>query len=149
MRCAVIGVGRLGMIHAANLVYHIPNAEVATIVASRMESAEKAARKLGIDKFTSNLREVLEDDAIEAVIIVTPTNTHAEIIIQAAKHKKHIFVDKPITETSEEADSVIEELKKHQIICQVGFMRRFDPSYLEAKKGLRKAILVNPFILKE
>ncbi|ONK23038.1 inositol 2-dehydrogenase [Bacillus sp. VT-16-64] len=148
VRCAVIGVGRLGMIHAANLVYHIPNAEVATIVASRMESAEKAARKLGIDKFTNNLREVLEDDAIEAVIIVTPTNTHAEIIIQAAKHKKHIFVDKPITETSEEADSVIEELKKHQIICQVGFMRRFDPSYLEAKKRIAQGDIGEPLHFK-
>ncbi|GIN91725.1 scyllo-inositol 2-dehydrogenase (NAD(+)) [Siminovitchia terrae] len=148
IKCAVIGVGRLGIIHATNLARYIPGVEVDTIVASRVESAEKTARELNVANFTNNLKEVLESDTIEAVVIATPTNTHVDIIIEAAKHDKHIFVDKPITETSEEAEKVIEVLNNHDIICQVGFMRRFDPSYIEAKRRIQQGDIGEPIYFK-
>lgn len=148
INCAVIGVGRLGSVHAKNLVQNIPSAKVKNIVASRTENAEKAARKLGLSNWTSNVQEVFEDDEIDAVVIGTPTKTHAQLLIQAAKHNKHIFVDKPITETVEEADEVIQALRKYNVFCQVGFMRRFDPAYADAKRRIERGDIGKPIYFK-
>lgn len=148
VRCAVIGVGRLGFVHAKNAATRIPGAEVVTIVASRKESAERAARELGVQNWTNDPQEVFDDPSIDAVIIVSPTKTHAELIIRAAKSKKHIFVDKPLTETLEEADMVIKEIHENNIFCQVGFMRRFDPSYVEAKRRIAQGDIGEPIYFK-
>ncbi|MBS4208871.1 inositol 2-dehydrogenase [Bacillus sp. FJAT-50079] len=148
VRCAVFGVGRLGFVHATNAATRIPNAEVVTIVASRKESAEKAARELGVKNWTDNPQDVFNDTSIDAVIIVSPTTTHAELIIQAARSKKHIFVDKPLTETVEQADEVIKEIAENNVYCQVGFMRRFDPAYAEAKKRIMQGDIGKPLYYK-
>lgn len=148
VRCAVIGVGRLGFVHATNAATRIPNAEVATIVASRIESAERAAREMGVQRWTDNPQEVFDDPSIDAVIIVSPTSTHAELITQAARSKKHIFVDKPLTETLEQADEVIKEISENNVYCQVGFMRRFDPSYAEAKRRIMQGDIGEPLYYK-
>jgi scyllo-inositol 2-dehydrogenase (NAD+) len=148
IRCAVFGVGRLGYWHAENLATRIKGAELVTVVASRKESAERVARELGVEKWTTNPQEVFEDPSIDAVVIVTPTKTHAELIIQAARSKKHIFVDKPLTETLEEAEEVIQEINKNNIFCQVGFMRRFDPGYAEAKRRIENGDIGQPIYFK-
>lgn len=142
--CAVIGSGRLGLVHANNLVQNIPDAEVKYIVTSRQETAKKAAEELGIANWTNKIEDVLEDESIDAVIIGTPTNTHAELILKAAQYKKHVFVDKPITRTADEADAVITSVKENQIICQVGFMRRFDPGYANAKRSIERGDIGEP-----
>jgi len=142
--CAVIGSGRLGLVHANNLIRNIPEAEVKYIVTSRQETAKKAAKELGIPNWTNQIEDVLEDESIDAVVIGTPTSTHAELILKAAKYKKHVFVDKPITRTTEEADEVIASIQKNQIICQVGFMRRFDPAYADAKRRIERGDIGQP-----
>jgi|SRR5699024_8673960 len=148
VNCAVIGVGKLGGIHARNLVYKVPTAKLKTVVASRMSSAEKTARELGVENWTDNVKEVLEDETIDAVIIATPSTTHADLIIQASKHNKQIFVDKPITETIAEAEEVIKEINQSKVICQVGFMRRFDPSYADAKERIDRGDIGEPIYYK-
>lgn len=119
-----------------------------TIVASRIENAEKVARELGVNQWTDNPQEVFEDSSIDAVIIVTPTKTHAGLIIEAAKHRKHIFVDKPLTDTLEEADEVIKAVQRNKVYCQVGFMRRFDPAYAEAKRRIQQGDIGTPLYFK-
>ncbi|GKV65863.1 MULTISPECIES: Gfo/Idh/MocA family oxidoreductase [unclassified Sporosarcina] len=146
--CAVIGVGRLGIIHAENLVMNIAEANVKYIAASREESAKKAAQALGVDLWTNDLDVIWQDETVNAVIIATPTHTHAELILKAAKHKKHVFVDKPLTSTVEEADTVISSVKENKIICQVGFMRRFAPAYVEAKKRINRGDIGKPILYR-
>lgn len=148
INCAVIGAGRLGLVHAKNLVRNVMGVNVQTIVTTREETAKKTAKTLGVSNWTTNLAEVLEDQSIDAVIIGTPTKTHASLIIEAAKHKKHIFVDKPITETVEEADEVIKVVQENNVICQVGFMRRFDPGYMEAKRRIEAGDIGAPIYFK-
>lgn len=148
IRCAVIGVGRLGYWHAENLATRIKGAELVTVASSRKENAEKVARELGVKKWTNNPQEIFEDPSIDAVVIVTPTKTHAELIIQAARSKKHIFVDKPLTETVEEAEMVIQEINENNVFCQVGFMRRFDPAYVEAKRRIENGDIGQPIYFK-
>ncbi|WP_304503066.1 Gfo/Idh/MocA family oxidoreductase [Alteribacillus sp. YIM 98480] len=144
IRCALIGVGRLGYVHAKNLVYNVEGAELVYIVTSREESARRAAAKLGVEKWTTDVNEVFEDTSIDAVIIATPTNTHTQLLKDAALHKKHIFVDKPLTETVEEAKTVNEIIKQNNVKCMVGFMRRFDPDYAEAKKVIESGAIGRP-----
>lgn len=148
VRCAVFGVGRLGFLHALNAATRIPGAEVINIVASRKESAERAARELGVKRWTDNPQDVFNDSEVDAVIIVTPTKTHAELIIQAARSKKHIFVDKPLTDTLEEAERVIEEIHRNKVYCQVGFNRRFDLSYADAKRRIQQGDIGKPLYFK-
>lgn len=148
INCAVIGAGRLGLVHANNLVRHVMGVNVKVIVTTREETAKKAAIELGIPNWSTNYEEVLKDHSIDAVIIGTPTKTHGKLIIEAAKHKKHIFVDKPITETVDEAEKVIEIVKKQGVICQVGFMRRFDPAYEKAKRRILAGDIGKPIHFK-
>jgi len=148
VRCAVLGLGRLGYWHAENLAHRIPQAELLMVVDTRKELAEKIAAELGVPSHSSNPDEAFRRSDIDAVVIVTPTSTHADLIVRAASHGKHIFVEKPITQTLEEADRAIEAVRRHNVFCQVGFMRRFDPAYREAWKRIRNGDIGKPIYFK-
>ena len=98
IRCAVLGLGRLGYWHAENLATRIQGTELACVVDPLVERAESVARELGVKRWTASVEDVFHDTNIDAVIIATPTNTHAELIQRAARYKKHIFVEKPLTQ---------------------------------------------------
>ncbi len=148
IRCAVLGLGRLGYWHAGNLRYKIKDAELVVVVDPLEGRAEQVARELEVPRWSQNSDEVFEDPQIDAVAIVTPTTTHAELIKKAAKSGKHIFVEKPITHTLEEADEVIRIIKENRVFCQVGFMKRFDPNYVEAKRRIKAGDIGKPLYFK-
>ncbi|MFJ7368809.1 Gfo/Idh/MocA family oxidoreductase [Lysinibacillus sp. NPDC098008] len=144
IKCAIAGVGRLGMIHAQNIVHNIPNAELKVVVTTHEESARQAAKKLGVDAWTTDYQQVVQDDAIDAIIIASPTGAHAEQIKEAIKYKKHIFVDKPITSTVEEAQSIVPLMQDYNGVLQVGFVRRFDDAYMKAAEMIRRGDIGEP-----
>ncbi|SDH94766.1 myo-inositol 2-dehydrogenase [Alteribacillus persepolensis] len=148
IRCAVLGLGRLGYWHAENLAHKVKGAELAAVADPMDGKAEQVARELGVEKFSQNPDEIFEDPEIDAVAIITPTNTHADMIKKAAAHKKHIFTEKPITETVQQAEEVVEAVQKNNVFCQVGFMRRFDPAYVEAKKRMDAGEIGKPLYFK-
>jgi scyllo-inositol 2-dehydrogenase (NAD+) len=149
IRCAVLGLGRLGYHHAKNLAAHqISGAQLVNLVDPMEGRAEQVAREFGIGKWTKNPDDVFEDPDIDAVIIVTPTTTHADMIKRAAKNGKPIFVEKPLTQNLEEADDIIQTIKNYNAICQVGFMRRFDPAYTEAKRRIEAGDIGKPIYFK-
>ncbi|MBU8879257.1 Gfo/Idh/MocA family oxidoreductase [Bacillus sp. FJAT-29790] len=148
IRVAVIGLGRLGSIHAENLANHINGVQLQYVVDPFEGRAEQVAKELGVERWAKNPMEVLEDPDLDAVIIATPTKTHAEMVKLAALNKKHIFVEKPITETIEETTEVIETIKENNVLCQVGFMRRFHPAFIEAKKRIEAGDIGKPIYFK-
>lgn len=148
IRCAVLGLGRLGYWHAGNLRYKIKDADLRIVVDPLEGRAEQVARELEVPKWAKNADDVFTDDKIDAVIIVTPTTTHAELIKKAAQNGKHIFVEKPITHTLEEADEVIKVIQENEVYCQVGFMRRFDRNYAEAKRRVKAGDIGKPLYFK-
>lgn len=97
VRCAVLGLGRLGYYHAKNFVTSVPGAKLVSVGDPLKGRAEQVAREFGIEKWSEDPYEVLEDPGIDAVIIVTPTSTHGDMIIKAAENGKQIFVEKPLT----------------------------------------------------
>ncbi|MFP3126792.1 Gfo/Idh/MocA family oxidoreductase [Ectobacillus funiculus] len=148
LRIAAVGVGTLGFLHAKNIQSKVSSARITKVLATRIESAKNAAEKLSVDQWTTNPEEIFEDPNVDAVIITTPDKTHAELIKLAVQHGKHIFVEKPITSTLEEAYDVIETIEKNKVICQVGFMRRFDPAYAEAKRRIEQGDIGQPIYFK-
>lgn len=148
IRCAVLGLGRLGYWHAENLASKVKGAKLVSVIDPLEGRAEQVARELGVEKWSRNPDDAFEDDNIDAVIIVTPTSTHADMIKRAAENGKEIFIEKPLTQELAEADEAIKAIQEHKITCQVGFMRRFDPAYAEAKKRIEAGDIGQPLYFK-
>ncbi|MEH6971340.1 Gfo/Idh/MocA family oxidoreductase [Bacillus sp. JJ675] len=148
VKCAVLGLGRLGLYHAKNLKTAVQGAELAAVADPLKGKAEQAASELSVEKWSEDPYEILEDPDIEAVIIVTPTTTHAEIIKKAADCGKQIFVEKPLTLSLEESKEVTAKIEEAGVICQVGFMRRFDPAYADAKRRIDAGEIGKPVYFK-
>lgn len=148
IRCAVLGLGRLGYWHAENLAYQVKGAELVTVIDPLAGRAEEVAKELGVSNWSQDPDVAFHDDTIDAVVIVTPTSTHADLITRAAKNGKHVFVEKPLTQELSDADKVINTLQQENVFCQVGFMRRFDPAYAEAKKSIAAGDIGKPLYFK-
>lgn len=112
VRCAVLGLGRLGYYHAKNLKTAVQGAQLAAVADPLKGRAEQAAAELGVEKWSADPYEFLQDPDIDAVIIVTPTTTHADMIKQAADCGKQIFVEKPLTLHLDESKEIVKKIKE-------------------------------------
>lgn len=136
LNVVLIGAGRAGMIHAHNFLAAVPNARIVGVCSHREESAKTAAQELDLDKYYIDYKDVLSDDTVDAVIIATPTKDHCEIAVAAAEAKKHILCEKPMAMTVDECNQMDIAAKRNGVCLQIAFMRRFDASFIEAKKRI-------------
>jgi myo-inositol 2-dehydrogenase/D-chiro-inositol 1-dehydrogenase len=129
---AVLGAGRMGRTHARNIAA-IPNADV-VVVADPDEAAASRGRELArARRHTTDAREAIHDPSVEAVVIVTPTSTHASLIEAALRAGKAVWTEKPIAQELGETARIVDLWRETGLPVQVGFMRRFDPGYERAK----------------
>ena len=133
VRAVLVGAGRMAQTHARVLVA-VPTLELHAVCDPLPENASRLAKTL--NAAVTTFEAALADPDIDAVIVATPTPTHAALIKQAARAGKHIFVEKPLAGTLAEADEVIRVVKQAGVQCQVGFQRRYDPAYAEAKRAI-------------
>ena len=129
LRIGIIGAGRIGKLHANNLVSRVKNAELAAISDVYEPAAKDLAEKLGVANYYSDYHKLLEDPTIDAVFICSSTDTHSPISIEAAQAGKHIFCEKPIDHDLDKIKKVLDEVKKAGVKYQVGFNRRFDRNF--------------------
>ncbi|WP_042143590.1 Gfo/Idh/MocA family oxidoreductase [Paucisalibacillus sp. EB02] len=129
----LIGTGRAGMIHGRNYASRVSNARLIALCDPYDESLKAAHDELNVKYLYTDYKEALENPEIDAVIIVTPTVSHKEIALAAANAKKHIFCEKPLAMNEAECDEIIEAANNNNIKLQVGFMRRFDENFQQAK----------------
>lgn len=141
VRACLIGCGRAGMIHARNYKNKIDHAKIVAVVDAVKEAAQAAAAELGVTQWYTDYRDILGDSHINAVIVVAPTDLHKEIVLACAAAGKHIFCEKPMAMTVEECDEMIAACDHHGVKLQVGFMRRFDASFREAKRLLAEGAI--------
>lgn len=134
VRACLIGCGRAGMIHARNYKNKIPGAAITAVVDTLPEAAQAAAKELQIRRRYTDYRQILGDDAVNAVIVVAPTDLHRDIVVDCANAGKHVFCEKPMAMTVEECDEMIAACRANGVKLQIGFMRRFDASFREAKR---------------
>lgn len=144
----VIGAGRIGRLHAENIVHHVPEAELLGVADVALEAAQNLAKRLRVPKATHDYQELLEDSRIGAVLICTSTDTHAQIIQAAAAANKHIFCEKPLALDLREIDKALAAVEAAGVILQIGFHRRFDPSFQRLKEAVDHGEIGRPWLLK-
>jgi len=130
---AVIGAGGFASaFHLPNLA-KMPEAQLEAVVDVVGQKAKGAAEKHGARYCTTDYREVLEDDQVDAVVVATRHNLHPEIAIAAAKAGKHVFTEKPLAITVEACEQVLKAVEKAGVLLSVGFNRRFSIFSQKAK----------------
>lgn len=136
VKVCLIGCGRAGMIHGRNYAGRISNAELIALCDPFEESLKKAAEELSVKYLYTDYRDAMKNEEIDAVIVVTPTGLHREIVTAAAKAGKHVFCEKPMADSEEECEEMIKVCKENGVKLQIGFMRRFDRNFRRGKEIL-------------
>lgn len=138
LKIGVLGAGHLGKIHI-KLIKEIPYFELVGFYDPNDKNANKAIEKLEVKRF-DDLEELI--DACDAVDIVTATISHFDCAKLALRKTKHIFIEKPMTSTLEEAYSLVELIKEAGVKAQVGHVERFNPAFLAAKDFVLEPMFV-------
>lgn len=132
----VIGAGRIGRLHAENLATRIRDVEVVAVADIDQEAASALASRLRVPVATNDYKSLLANPAIDAVVICSSTDTHADIIIEAAQAGKHIFCEKPIDYDLARIDKALKAVEDAGVKLQIGFNRRFDANHRRVKQAL-------------
>jgi 2-hydroxy-4-carboxymuconate semialdehyde hemiacetal dehydrogenase len=128
MRIALAGAGAFGIKHLDALA-RIDDVEVVSVVSRTLEQARAVADKYGADQATVDLQEALERTDVDAVILCTPTQLHADQSIAALRAGKHVQVEIPLADHWSDAVRVAQVANETGLICMVGHTRRFNPSH--------------------
>ena len=149
VRIGIVGLGRLGKRHAGNLRFRVPGADLRAACSVVQEELNWARKELGISKLYSSYSEMLKDEELDALFLVSSSSVHAEQIIAGLRAGKHVFSEKPMGVNVEECEAVEEAVKQHgDLHFQLGFVRRFDPSYAYAKQKIEEGAIGKPFMVR-
>jgi myo-inositol 2-dehydrogenase / D-chiro-inositol 1-dehydrogenase len=143
----IIGAGRIGTLHARHLATRIPGARVVAIADRWLAAAERVGRELDIPEVYGEPEPVLEHPDIDAVLVCSSTDTHAELIIQAAAAGKHIFCEKPVDLDLERIDRALGAVESAGVKLMVGFNRRFDHNFRRLRALVEAGVVGAPHLL--
>ncbi len=135
VRFAVLGCGRIGRMHAANLAHH-PDATLVSVFDVVQAAAAEVAGSLGVRQAAS-VEEVLAHAGVDAVLIATSTDTHVELIIAAARAGKAVLCEKPIDLDMARVTRCWNEIGSLDPTVMIGFNRRFDPSFAALRRRVQ------------
>ena len=141
---AIFGAGRIGRIHAANLAA-LSGVTLTYISDPVAEAAGSLARQLGAT--VASAEQVFGDPTIDAVVIASSTDTHSDLLSRAAAAGKHIFCEKPIDLSLARVRACVDDVQQAGVACMIGFQRRFDPTFNEARTRLDRGEIGNPEML--
>jgi len=128
MRIALAGAGAFGEKHLDGLK-NIDGVSITSVISRRAEQAAEVAAKYGAKHSGTELSEALERDDVDAVILCTPTQMHAEQAIACMDAGKHVQVEIPLSDSWADAQKVADKAKETGLVCMVGHTRRFNPSH--------------------
>ncbi|MEE9118461.1 MAG: inositol 2-dehydrogenase [Calditrichia bacterium] len=148
LKIGLIGLGRLGNVYGSHLAHHVPNAHLHAVSDANKSLAKSFAKKYDVNKMYQNYSDIITDKDVDAIVVITPTSTHKEIVIDALKAGKPTFCEKPISISLNEAEQMLDIVEKTGTFFQMGFQRRFDRGYLAAKKKLEKGEIGTPVVLR-
>lgn len=148
LNIGIIGAGRIGKVHMQSITYSVPSAKVLGITDVFKDGLQELADKYGIEKVYDDYKEMLADKDIDAVLVCSSTDTHADISIEAAKAGKHIFCEKPVDLTPEKVQAVIDAVAEAGVKLQVGFNRRFDHNFAHVRSLINEGKVGNLELIK-
>lgn len=146
-----VGLGRLGYEHACNLATQVPGCELAAVCDVDGERVKAVAEELGVPYTYTDFEAMCRNPELDAVVIVSPSALHCAQIEVAMEHGKHVFCEKPLGTDVAQCKAAEKVVEAHpDLIFQLGFMRRFDQSYAEAKRRvdsgeIGKVVLVRSY----
>jgi len=150
VKFGIVGLGRLGIKHAENIAFSVPEAELVAVCGLDDIVLEKVKKEWGVKYTYKNYDEMISNDELDAIFVSSPSGLHCEQIEKALKAGKHVFSEKPLGTTVEEckvAEKAVEKYGK-DLIFMLGFMRRFDPSYKYAKEMVKAGKIGKPFMFR-
>ncbi|WP_139997373.1 inositol 2-dehydrogenase [Paenibacillus paridis] len=144
----IIGAGRIGKIHADNLL-RLPQVQI-TAVSDLFAGPELSAwaAERGISKVTKDSSEIINDPAIDAIFICSSTDTHVPLIKQAAQAGKHVFCEKPLSMDIKRTEEAVAAAEAAGIKLQIGFNRRFDHNFKRVREHVLIGSVGTPHIVK-
>lgn len=145
LKAGVLGAGHLGKIHL-RLLHQSAKYDLVGFYDASPEVREKITAEYGFKAFDSEEALIA---AVDVVDIVTPTLFHHKLAKKAIRMGKHIFLEKPITQTVAEADELIALAKTHQVLGQVGHVERFNPAFLAVKDDIKESMFIETHRLAE
>ncbi|MFA7448999.1 MAG: Gfo/Idh/MocA family oxidoreductase [Weeksellaceae bacterium] len=145
LKIGVLGAGHLGRIHI-NLAKQSDKLDLIGFFDPNQENSNKLEKELGVKSFVT-IDELI--DAVDIVDIVTPTLSHFECAKKAILKSKHIFIEKPITNSVEEAEEILRLAKQYKIKGQVGHVERFNPAFLAVKDKIQDPMFIETHRLAE
>ncbi len=143
----IIGAGRIGKVHADALTRRIAGVKVLAIADVNAQAAQAAGAEYGIPQASDNYRDVLNNAAVQAVVICSSTDTHSQFITEAAQASKHIFCEKPIDFDLGRIDAALAAADQAGVKLQIGFNRRFDPNHARVKQAVTNGDIGTPHLL--
>ncbi|MEI8307817.1 MAG: inositol 2-dehydrogenase [Chloroflexales bacterium] len=136
LQIGLIGAGRIARVHARTIAYRVASAELAAVADPVPAAAQALAERYRIRTVAPDYQSILADPAIDAVLICTPTDTHADLIVAAAAAGKHIFCEKPVALSLEQNDMAVAAAERAGVTLQVGFNRRFDANFARVRRAV-------------
>jgi len=149
IRFGVVGLGRLGKKHAENVAFRIQNAELLAVCSIVEDEVNKAKQELGAVYGYKDYYEMISNKELDAVLIASPSGEHCRHIEAALEAGLHVFCEKPLGVSVEECLAVERTVEKHSDkVFMLGFMRRYDASYVYAKQKIDEGYIGTPILVR-
>jgi inositol 2-dehydrogenase len=148
LNVGLIGLGRLGRIYARDLASRIPETRLVAVADPAESLANDIAAEFDVPRAHTDPMAVIDDPAVDAIVIVTPTHVHREQVIAAAERKKPTFCEKPPALSLKEVTEMKNAVERAGTFFQMGFMRRFDVGFAAAKKQIEAGRIGTPLVFK-
>src|SRR2546423_14217433 len=147
LKIGLIGAGRIGHMHAEHLTSRVRSAQLLMVADTFEETAKECAERYAIPYFVQDYHTILDHPDIQAVVICSSTDTHAQIIEEAAQAGKHIFCEKPIALDLPSIDRALDSVERSGVKLQIGFNRRFDANYRRVRQAVEQGEIGRPHLL--
>lgn len=148
LNLALVGTGRMGIAYARYLANRVPGATLYAVADVRGEVAESVRAEFGATRAVTDYRELLSDKNVDAIVVMTPTKLHRDVVIDAARAGKAIFCEKPLALALADALAMKQAVAQTGVFFQLGFMRRFDAGYAAAKQKIAEGAIGKPCVFK-
>jgi inositol 2-dehydrogenase len=137
----------MGRVYAQNLAQRVPNARLTAVADHHGDLAKSVAEEFGVPKAYTSHEDLIADKSIDAVVIVTSTSTHKDVIAAAAAAGKVIFCEKPMALSLSDAHDALRAVERAGVFFQMAFQRRFDSGYRAAKKKIEEGAIGDPVVI--
>jgi len=148
LNIGLVGVGRLGRVYARDLSTRIASTRLTAIADTDKATLERVRDEFGVPHAYLDSAELFRDPSVDAVVIVTPTNTHREVTAAAGAAAKPVFCEKPPSISLDDALAMRDSVEQSRMFFQLGFMRRFDSGYAAAKARVDDGAIGDPVVFK-